>query len=92
MPISLYPRMVPFSKESIKLKKNDTLYMFSDGFADQLGGQKGKKLLMKRFKDILLKIQEKNMPEQQKILNDFLNKWKNTYDQTDDIIVFGRRI
>ena len=92
MPISNYPKMKPFSAQNIKLAKGDTLYMFSDGFADQLGGERGKKLLMKRFKDILLKIQEKNMDEQQKILNDFLNKWKNTNEQTDDIIVFGMRV
>ncbi|MCF6365030.1 MAG: serine/threonine-protein phosphatase [Bacteroidales bacterium] len=92
MPISKYPIMEPFSVQDINLQKNDTLYIFSDGFADQLGGERGKKLLMKRFKAILLKIQEKSMPEQEKILNDFLNKWKNTNEQTDDIIVFGIKV
>jgi len=92
MPISKYPRMKPFSLQNIDLQKDDALYIFSDGFADQLGGENGKKLLMKRFKAILLKVQGKSMQDQEKILNDFLNKWKNNNEQTDDIIVFGIKV
>jgi len=92
MPIGKYPRMEPFSKEIIKLKKNDTLYMFSDGFADQFGGKFGKRLMIKRFRELLLRVQEKNMKEQEVIFEAYLNKWKNTYEQTDDIIVMGIRI
>jgi len=84
--------MEPFSKEIIKLKKNDTLYMFSDGFADQFGGKFGKRLMIKRFRELLLRVQEKNMKEQEVIFEAYLNKWKNTYEQTDDIIVMGIRI
>jgi len=91
MPIGKYPVMHPFSKEKIKLLKNDTLYIFSDGFIDQYGGKNGKKLMTKRFKDILLKIQDKKMIEQEKILDNVFNKWKNSHEQTDDVIVFGIR-
>ncbi len=92
MPIGKYPIMKPFSKETIKLLENDTLYLFSDGFIDQYGGNSGKKLMTKRFKELLLKIQDKNMDEQKDTLNKALNKWKNDNDQTDDIIIFGIRI
>ncbi len=92
MPIGKYPVMKPFSKETIKLLENDTLYLFSDGFIDQYGGKAGKKLMSKRFKELLLKIQDKNMDEQKYTLNKALNKWKNNNDQTDDIIVFGIRV
>ncbi len=92
MPIGKYPMMKSFSKEIIKLKKNDTLYMFSDGFADQFGGKLGKRLMIRRFRELLLRIQEKNMQEQKIILEAYLNKWKNTYEQTDDIIVMGIKI
>jgi len=92
MPIGKYPMMKPFSKEIIKLKANDTLYMFSDGFVDQFGGKFGKRLMIKRFRGLLLRIQEKSMKEQKVILEAYLNKWKGNYEQTDDIIVMGIKV
>jgi len=92
MPIGKYPMMKPFSDELIKLKKGDTLYMFSDGFADQFGGKLGKRLMIRRFRELLLNVQIKNMQEQKIILEAYLNKWKNTNEQTDDIIVMGIKI
>lgn len=92
MPIGKYPVMKPFSRETIKLKKGDALYMLSDGYADQFGGKFGKRLMIKRFRELLLKIQEKKMQEQKVIFEAYLNKWKNTYEQTDDIIVMGIKI
>jgi len=92
MPIGKYPLMKTFSENKIKLFKNDTLYMFSDGFADQFGGSLGKRLMVKRFKDLLLRIQEKTMSEQKTILDSYLYKWKNEHEQTDDIVIMGIKI
>ncbi len=92
MPIGIYPVSKPFIKHQFKFQKNDTLYIFSDGFIDQMGGEHGKKLLNKRFKIGLLKMQEKSMQEQKVILEKFLVKWMNNCEQTDDIIVFGIKV
>jgi serine phosphatase RsbU (regulator of sigma subunit) len=92
MPIGIYPVKDPFSKHKIPLKKGDTLYIFSDGFIDQMGGQEGKKLLNKRFKAGLLKMQDKSVKDQEAVLEKFLAKWKGDLEQTDDIIIFGIRI
>lgn len=92
MPIGIYPVSKPFNKYQFKLQKEDTLYIFSDGFIDQMGGKHGKKLLIKRFKIGLLKIQDKSMQEQKDILDKFLIKWMNGLNQTDDILIFGVKV
>ena len=92
MPIGIYPVKKPFSSFKFKLRKGDSLYIFSDGFIDQMGGQDGKKLLNRRFKAGLLKMQEKSITEQEQVLENFLQKWKNGFEQTDDIIIFGIRV
>ena len=92
MPIGIYPVLKPFNKYQFELQKNDTLYIFSDGFIDQMGGKHGKKLLIKRFKVGLLRIQDKSMQEQKDILGKFLTKWMNGLEQTDDILIFGVKV
>jgi len=54
MPIAIYERMEPFTNHDLKLEKGDCLYLFSDGFANQFGGPKGKKFMYKKFKEILV--------------------------------------
>ncbi len=92
MPIGIYPINKPFSNFQFKYLKNDSVYLFSDGLPDQLGGEHQKKLLLKRFKFGLLKMQEKKPAEQKEILENFLLKWKMELDQTDDILVIGIRL
>lgn len=92
MPIGIYPVRKPFVHCEFDYLPEDTLYIFSDGLSDQMGGEHGKKLLNKRFKAGLLKMQDKSMDEQKDILERFLDKWRNELPQTDDIIVFGIRI
>ena len=81
-----------FTKHKITLTKNDCVYIFSDGFADQFGGAEGKKFMSKQFKTLLLSIHQKPMSEQEKILNDTIDKWKGSVQQIDDILVIGIRI
>lgn len=81
-----------FDSHTIKLHKGDTLYIFSDGYADTFGGSGKKKMTTKRFREVLLGIQEKNMEEQERYLDDFLENWKADEEQVDDILVIGIRI
>lgn len=74
------------------LKANDTLYFFSDGYADQFGGLRNKKLNKKNFYQILSEIQPMTLKEQASFLEYTLNNWKQQNDQTDDITIIGLRI
>lgn len=80
-----------FDTHELHLQQGDTFYIFSDGYADMFGGN-GKKLTTKKFKQILLEIQEKTMQEQCKYLEDFAENWKAGIEQLDDILVIGIRL
>jgi serine phosphatase RsbU (regulator of sigma subunit) len=79
-----------FEKHAIELQKGDTVYIFSDGFADQFGAN-DKKLMSKSFKNVLLEIQGMRMADQKLHLDDFIEKWRGNTEQTDDILVIGIR-
>ncbi|MBW6483303.1 MAG: DUF4154 domain-containing protein [Vicingaceae bacterium] len=81
-----------YSTHTFELKKGDTLYLFTDGYADQFGGEKGKKLMYKPFKQMLLEFQEKSMEEQQEILEKHFENWRGDLEQVDDVCVIGVRI
>ena len=81
-----------FKTHAIDLRKNDTLYIFSDGYADQFGGDDGKKLMTKKFKEILLSIQHQNLIDQKDHLINVFEKWKGKREQVDDVLVIGIRI
>lgn len=90
-PIGKYLKHTPFRNHKIKLNPGDTIYLFSDGFADQFGGEMGKKFRSIHFKELLLSIQKKNMKEQQKAIEKAFFGWKGKLDQLDDICVIGFR-
>lgn len=81
-----------FKSHVREIKKNDMIYVFTDGFADQFGGESGKKFMTKRFKDLLLSIHHKPATEQEAILEKSLEEWKKEISQVDDILVMGVRI
>jgi serine phosphatase RsbU (regulator of sigma subunit)/Flp pilus assembly protein TadD len=81
-----------FTNQEIQLEKNDTLYMFSDGYVDQFGGPDNSKFKSKPFKELLLSIQSESMAEQQQILDHTIESWKGNTEQIDDILVVGIRI
>jgi serine phosphatase RsbU (regulator of sigma subunit)/ligand-binding sensor domain-containing protein len=93
MPIGIYiNEKKSFTNHEQTLKKGDVIYIFSDGYIDQFGGEKGGKFKSKPFKKLLLDIHSKHLNEQGKILNTTLENWKGTYEQVDDILVMGFRI
>jgi serine phosphatase RsbU (regulator of sigma subunit) len=95
-PIGLYEENKPFNNNVIPLKKGDSFYIFSDGYADQFGGPKfnegGKKFKYSRFKELLINIQNEKMNNQSEILNKTIEEWRGPLYQVDDILVIGVRI
>jgi serine phosphatase RsbU (regulator of sigma subunit) len=81
-----------FTTHEVSLQKNDAIYLFSDGYADQFGGEKNKKITKAKFKEVLLKVAHLSMIEQQIALNDFYQKHKGNYEQIDDVCVIGIRV
>ena len=91
-PIGIYSRESEFHTKKIQLQKGDAVYMFSDGFADQIGGPRGKKYMSKKFKKALLCLQHLSMEEQKAELDQTLETWRGDLEQVDDILVVGIRI
>ena len=81
-----------FDTQLFQLQKNDGVYLFTDGFIDQFGGEKNKKLNKSNFKDLLRTINDMNMDEQEAFLEYSFNNWKQDNDQTDDVLVIGIKI
>ncbi len=92
MPLGIYDDHQPFTCHNLHLQKNDTLYLFSDGYVDQTGGPKRKSYKSKYFKELLLSIQDKGMADQKLILETTLEEWRGGNEQIDDILVMGIRV
>ncbi|MFH2142893.1 MAG: two-component regulator propeller domain-containing protein [Bacteroidota bacterium] len=89
----------PFEEISFKLDKNDTIYLFTDGYIDQFGGPDGKKFKSSGFRKLLSDIYDLPMSEQENIIKETFNNWmsirsedENFFDQTDDILIIGIKI
>jgi len=93
MPIGIHTKVkMPFTGYEIDVQKNDTFYMFSDGFIDQFGGENNRKFLSKNFKRLLLEIQGLDMKTQKTILLQAFEAWKGNEIQIDDILIIGIKI
>lgn len=82
----------PFTNHIISLEKEDTIYLFTDGYQDQFGGSENKKFMRDNFKKLLISIQLLPMEEQEKKLRDEFNAWKGDHEQIDDVLVIGIKI
>jgi len=92
-PIGMNEDSTPFTNHTIALNSGDTIYLFTDGFADQFGGETGeKKLTRKRFKEVLLSIQHLSLTEQGIQLDKFITEYRKEVEQIDDILVMGVRV
>lgn len=78
-----------FERKTIQLEEGDMIYLFSDGFPDQFGGNNDKKYSYRRMRDILKKNHDKSMSEQENALDMSFQKWKGASEQTDDVLVMG---
>ena len=93
MPLGYYSgKDKPFTNHETDLEIGDTFYLFSDGFADQKGGEENKKFMSRNFKELLLKIHERPMYDQKEVLDKTLTNWMGNNPQIDDILVIGVRI
>ncbi len=82
----------PFTNHSIQLEKDDLIYIFSDGFADQFGGPKGKKYGYPELRKLLLKINEEEIPQQYLSIKKEYISWKGNLEQIDDVCIIGVRV
>ncbi len=80
-----------FESHAVQLQVGDTIYLTTDGYADTFGGKENKKLTTKKFKELLIRVREKPMAEQEKYLDHFLEEWKGETEQLDDVLVIGVR-
>ncbi len=82
----------PFNNTEIDLEKDDIIYSFSDGFADQFGGAKQRKYMYKRFKELLTEISVFPMEKQKEVLEETFENWKGDLEQLDDVLIIGVKI
>ncbi|MFL5762607.1 MAG: SpoIIE family protein phosphatase [Bacteroidia bacterium] len=85
-------RNVSFTQHEIDLEKGDVVYLFSDGYADQFGGPKGKKFKYKQFQEVLMACHKLPMNEQKNFLLKTTEDWRGNLEQIDDIMLIGFRI
>ncbi len=77
----------------IRFQKDDMLYLFSDGYADQFGGKDGaRKFMIRNFKRLLGQIHAERIPHQQRVLEEAFRDWQGKQRQTDDVVVVGIRL
>jgi tetratricopeptide (TPR) repeat protein len=81
-----------FNTHSLNLRKGSILYLFTDGYADQFGGPKGKKFKYKQLEEKLLAISHQPLPEQKQNLEKVFDAWKGSLEQVDDVLVMGVRV
>lgn len=91
-PIGIHINEHKFTNHTFQLSKGDNLYLFSDGYADQLGGKRGSKFYIKYFKELLAKIQNEDMKNQKELLSKNFIEWKGKNKQLDDVLVIGVKI
>jgi serine phosphatase RsbU (regulator of sigma subunit) len=78
-----------FNTTKISLQKNDSLFIFTDGYADQFGGDDGKKFMSKNLKELLVSISELSSKEQEEKISTAFTDWKKSYEQVDDVLIIG---
>jgi serine phosphatase RsbU (regulator of sigma subunit) len=91
-PIGQFENPEPYTTHSFDLEKGDAIYIFSDGYVDQFGGERGKKFKSKAFRELLLSIQDKDMEEQKKSIDETFETWIGDLEQIDDVCVIGVRV
>lgn len=92
IPIGGYIGAKEYTNHNIQLEKGDKMYLYTDGYTDQFGGEVGTKFKKKYFKELLQNIYELPMKKQLSIIESVHVKWKNGNKQTDDILVVGLQV
>lgn len=91
-PIGKFENRKPFTLHTLQLQKGDSIYILTDGYADQFGGPKGKKFKYKQLEEQLIASHHKSMDEQKQILDKAFEEWKAGLEQIDDVCIIGVRV
>lgn len=91
-PIGKYAEPRPFTNHTLSLEPGEVIYIFSDGYADQFGGPRGKKFKYSTLKELLLSIQDRSMEQQRVILEQRFREWQGELEQVDDVCIIGVRV
>ncbi len=81
-----------YETKDIQLSKGDTIYLFTDGYPDQFGGDEGKKIKIASVRSLLEQIQMLPIAKQEMIIEKYFNDWKGGYDQIDDVLFMGLKL
>ena len=93
MPIGIHwGEQSSFTLQQRDVQTGDWIYLFSDGFQDQIGGKEAKKYLSKRFRNFLISIHAFSPIQQREAIENEFRSWKNEQDQTDDVLILGFKI
>jgi serine phosphatase RsbU (regulator of sigma subunit) len=91
-PVGKNNKLNPFTTHNLKLQKGDTLYLLTDGYADQFGGPRGKKFKHTQLEEKIMEITILRMEKQKQMLEDILEEWKGDIEQVDDILILGIKV
>lgn len=91
-PIGKYDNLLPYTCHTFEVQKGDSIYIFSDGYVDQFGGDKEKKFKSRAFKELLISVQKKPMDEQRKFIDEAFESWRGDLEQVDDVCIVGLRV
>ena len=83
---------IEFTQQYFKLNKGDAIYLLTDGYTDQFGGEKNSKFSSARFEALLLEINKQDAETQKQQMNNAFQNWKNDNKQLDDVLVMGIKI
>lgn len=90
--VNLDGKVDNYTNHAIQLKKGDCVYLYSDGYADQFGGPKGKKFKYNQLKELLLSISSLPVEQQRNAIEEKFDQWKGSLEQIDDVVIIGVRI
>ena len=92
-PVGIFGKeLKPFKQFEIDLEEGDVLYTFSDGLADQFGGPRGKKFKYNQLKELIIKLKDNTLTEQQSFIKTYFTDWKGNLEQVDDVCLIGVKI
>ncbi len=92
MPVGQSDKKETFTLHTINFQKGDMLYVYTDGYADQFGGEKGKKLKYKPLNELILSLHKQPLNQQRESLSSFYNQWKGSLEQIDDVCLMGIKL
>ena len=92
MPVGKGQNINSFKSFKIDLKKGDSIYLTTDGFADQFGGPKGKKFMHKQLLELISNLSKENFQNQKNVIEETFENWKGNLEQVDDVCIIGIRI